>query len=44
MMLEGDYHVTSDAAVLPLRWMPPEAVKRLRFNTKADVWAFGMVM
>ena len=30
--------------LLPLRWMPPEAVIDDDFSTKSDVWSFGVFM
>lgn len=30
--------------LIPLRWMPPEAVLDDEFSTKSDVWSFGVFM
>jgi len=47
----ADYGLTCDGMVyyggaeaLPLRWMPPEAIRRRRWSEKSDVWAFGVLM
>ena len=48
----ADYGLAKDASacyyasgdVLPMRWMPPEAIQRRRFSEKSDVWAFGVLM
>lgn len=29
---------------LPLRWYPPECFTGLRFDSKSDVWSFGVTM
>ena len=36
------YYASGD--VLPMRWMPPEAIERRRFSEKSDVWAFGVLL
>ena len=38
------YKMSSREASLPIRWMSPEALIYGKFSTKADVWAFGVVM
>lgn len=30
--------------LIPLRWMPPEAVLEAEFSSKSDVWSFGIFM
>lgn len=30
--------------LVPLRWMPPEAVLEAEFSSKSDVWSFGIFM
>ncbi|XP_058799626.1 receptor-type tyrosine-protein kinase FLT3-like isoform X2 [Phymastichus coffea] len=29
---------------LPIRWMPPEAIRRRAFTNKSDVWSYGMCL
>jgi len=29
---------------VPIRWMPPEGLKKRRWSEKSDVWAFGVLM
>jgi serine/threonine protein kinase len=36
-------HVSLASADKPIRYMPPEALRRDRFSEKSDVWAFGVV-
>ena len=39
-----DYYRVNGKAVLPIRWMSPEAVVYGKFTTQSDVWSFGVVM
>ena len=36
-------HVSSPSGDKPIRYMPPEALRRARFSEKSDVWAFGVL-
>ena len=29
---------------IPMRWIPPETIKKRRWSEKSDVWAFGVLM
>eukprot|EP00191_Tetraselmis_sp_GSL018_P002516 CAMPEP_0177607666 /NCGR_PEP_ID=MMETSP0419_2-20121207/18043_1 /TAXON_ID=582737 /ORGANISM="Tetraselmis sp., Strain GSL018" /LENGTH=621 /DNA_ID=CAMNT_0019102271 /DNA_START=825 /DNA_END=2690 /DNA_ORIENTATION=+ len=40
---EGNYYYGNEEAV-PVRWMPPEALKKRRWSEKSDVWAFGVLL
>ncbi|XP_006817060.1 PTK7-like protein isoform X1 [Saccoglossus kowalevskii] len=33
-----EYH----QSLIPIRWMPPEAIFEMEYSTKSDVWAFGV--
>ena len=39
-----DYYRVGGAALLPVRWMPPEAIIYGKFTVESDVWSFGVVM
>ncbi|XP_077999317.1 inactive tyrosine-protein kinase 7-like isoform X2 [Glandiceps talaboti] len=33
-----EYH----QSLIPIRWMPPEAIFEMEYSTKSDVWAYGV--
>ena len=39
-----DYYRLGDKSVLPIRWMPPEAIVFSKFTTQSDIWSFGIVL
>lgn len=39
-----DYYRIRGQAVLPIRWMSPEAIIYGKFSTAGDVWSYGVVM
>ena len=43
-LYSADYYRVRGQAVLPVRWMSPEAVIYGKFSTESDVWSFGVVM
>ena len=43
-LYQKNYYRVEGQAVLPIRWMAPEAVIFGKFSTAGDVWSFGVVM
>ena len=39
-----DYYRLGERSLLPIRWMPPEAILYCRFSTHSDIWSFGIVL
>jgi len=39
-----DYYRLGEKSLLPIRWMPPEAIVFSKFTTQSDVWSFGIVL
>ncbi|XP_071165493.1 leukocyte tyrosine kinase receptor-like isoform X2 [Mytilus edulis] len=40
----SDYYKKGGKAMLPIKWMPPEAFLDGIFSTKTDVWSFGILL
>ena len=41
---ERDFHCGDDDEEIPVRWMPPEAIRENRFTHASDVWSFGVLL
>jgi len=41
---DGDFHCGDDDEEIPVRWMPPEAIRENRFTHASDVWSFGVLL
>ena len=39
-----DYYRLGEKSLLPIRWMPPEAIVFSKFTTQSDMWSFGIVL
>ncbi|XP_064188000.1 inactive tyrosine-protein kinase transmembrane receptor ROR1 [Anguilla rostrata] len=40
----SDYYRVQPKSLLPIRWMPPEAIIYGKFTTDSDIWAYGVVL
>ena len=39
-----DYYKLGEKSLMPIRWMPPEAILYTTFTTRSDIWSFGIVL
>ncbi len=40
---ESNYYRQQSDALVPLKWMAPEAIKDAKYTSQSDVWAFGVL-
>ena len=40
----SDYFRLGDSELLPVRWMPPEAIMYSKFTVDSDIWSYGVVL
>jgi len=41
---DQDYYCGEEDEEIPVRWMPPEAIRENRFTHASDVWSFGVLL
>ncbi|XP_023017664.1 tyrosine-protein kinase Btk isoform X1 [Leptinotarsa decemlineata] len=39
-----DQYTSSGGTKFPIKWAPPEVLNYIRFSSKSDVWAYGVLM
>lgn len=44
LYFRADYYRKDGKAMLPVKWMPPEAFLEGIFSSKTDVWSFGILL
>jgi serine/threonine protein kinase len=38
------YRIGNSVCKLPIKWMSPESIEKCIFNTKTDVWSYGVLV
>lgn len=41
---QADYYRMQNHTLLPVRWLPPEAINDCKFSASSDVWALGVTI
>ncbi|CAD6189232.1 unnamed protein product [Caenorhabditis auriculariae] len=41
---DSDYYRMEHHSLLPVRWLPPEAINDHKFNHMSDIWSFGVTI
>ncbi|CAI4233322.1 unnamed protein product [Auanema sp. JU1783] len=41
---QAEYYQMMNQSLLPVRWLPPEAISNHKFSHASDIWAFGVTM
>ena len=41
---DQDFYCGDEDEEIPVRWMPPEAIRENRFSHASDVWSFGVLL
>ncbi|KAL5008460.1 hypothetical protein ScPMuIL_014041 [Solemya velum] len=43
-IMRSNYYKKSGRAMIPVKWMPPEAFQDGIFSSKTDIWAYGVLL
>jgi proto-oncogene tyrosine-protein kinase Met len=41
---EKDYYRVRNVCKIPIKWMSPESIEKHIYNTKTDVWSYGVLV
>ncbi|XP_066912018.1 vascular endothelial growth factor receptor 1-like [Clytia hemisphaerica] len=43
-LINDEFYLKQTSGLVPIKWMPPEAIKDKIYNSLTDVWSYGIVL